>query len=111
MTRMARKFQFGICTDQNMSWEKTVQRWQQFEQMGIESAWGCDPLVQPSRPGGTYMGGGTRPAGRAARTEKIRLGVLVPSNTFRYPSVLAKEVVTVDHISNGRLDFGFGAGW
>jgi F420-dependent oxidoreductase-like protein len=111
MTGMARKFQFGICTDQNMSWEKTVQRWQQFEQMGIESAWVCDHLVQPSRPGGPYMEAWTLLAGLAARTEKIRLGVLVTSNTFRYPSVLAKQVVTVDHISNGRLEFGFGAGW
>ena len=108
---MARKFHFGICTDQNMSWEKTVQRWQLFEEMGIESAWLCDHLIQPSRPGGPYMEAWTLLAGLAARTEKIRIGVLVTSNTFRYPSVLAKEVVTVDHISNGRLEFGFGAGW
>ena len=108
---MARKFHFGICTDQNMSWEKTVERWQLFEAMGIESAWLCDHLIQPSRPGGPYMEAWTLLAGLAARTEKIRIGVLVTSNTFRYPSVLAKEVVTVDHISNGRLEFGFGAGW
>ena len=108
---MARKFQFGICTDQNMTWEKTVERWQDFEKMGFESAWLCDHLIQPSRPEGPYFEAWTLLAGLAARTEKIRIGVLVTSNTFRYPSVLVKEVVTVDHISNGRLDFGFGAGW
>ena len=108
---MARKFHFGICTDQNMTWEKTVERWQLFEQMGFESAWLCDHLIQPSRPEGPYFEAWTLLAGLAARTEKIRIGVLVTSNTFRYPTVLAKEVVTVDHISNGRLEFGFGAGW
>jgi F420-dependent oxidoreductase-like protein len=108
---MARKFRFGICTDQNMTWEKSVERWQQFERMGFESAWLCDHLIQPSRPEGPYFEAWTLLAGLAARTERIRIGVLVTSNTFRYPSVLAKEVVTVDHISNGRLEFGFGAGW
>jgi alkanesulfonate monooxygenase SsuD/methylene tetrahydromethanopterin reductase-like flavin-dependent oxidoreductase (luciferase family) len=50
-------------------------------------------------------------AGLAAVTERIRIGVLVSSNTFRHPSLLAKQALTVDHISNGRLDIGFGAGW
>ena len=94
-----------------MSGEQKVERGQLFEQRGVESAWLCDHLIQPSRPGGPYMEAWTLLAGLAARTEKIRIGVLVTSNTFRYPSVLAKEVVTVDHISNGRLEFGFGAGW
>jgi alkanesulfonate monooxygenase SsuD/methylene tetrahydromethanopterin reductase-like flavin-dependent oxidoreductase (luciferase family) len=108
---MGRRFQFGICTDQNMTWPKTVERWQLFEQMGFESAWLCDHLIQPSRPQGPYFEAWTLLAALAARTQRIRIGVLVTSNTFRYPSVLAKEVVTVDHISEGRLDFGFGAGW
>lgn len=108
---MARRFRFGICTDQNMTWEKTVERWQLFEQLGFESAWLCDHLVQPSHPEGPYFEAWTLLAGLAARTEKIRLGVLVTSNTFRYPSVLAKSAVTVDHISNGRLEVGLGAGW
>ena len=108
---MARRFRFGICTDQNMTWEKTVERWQMFEQLGFESAWLCDHLVQPSRPQGPYFEAWTLLAGLAARTEKIRIGVLVTSNTFRHPSVLARMAVTVDQISNGRLEVGLGAGW
>jgi alkanesulfonate monooxygenase SsuD/methylene tetrahydromethanopterin reductase-like flavin-dependent oxidoreductase (luciferase family) len=108
---MARRFRVGICTDQNMPWDKNVERWQLFERLGFESAWLCDHLVQPSRPTGPYFEAWTLLAGLAARTEKIRVGVLVTSNTFRYPQVLAKMAVTVDHISNGRLEVGIGAGW
>jgi alkanesulfonate monooxygenase SsuD/methylene tetrahydromethanopterin reductase-like flavin-dependent oxidoreductase (luciferase family) len=108
---MARRFRFGICTDQNMTWEKTVERWQLFERLGFESAWLCDHLVQPSRPHGPYFEAWSLLGGLAARTETIRIGVLVTSNTFRHPSVLAKMAITVDHISKGRLEVGLGAGW
>jgi len=50
-------------------------------------------------------------AGLAAKTERIRLGTLVSPATFRHPSVLAKTVATVDHISGGRVELGLGAGW
>jgi F420-dependent oxidoreductase-like protein len=50
-------------------------------------------------------------AGLAARTERLRLGTMVSPATFRHPSVLARAVVTVDHISGGRAELGLGAGW
>jgi alkanesulfonate monooxygenase SsuD/methylene tetrahydromethanopterin reductase-like flavin-dependent oxidoreductase (luciferase family) len=50
-------------------------------------------------------------AGLAARTQRIRLGTMVSPVTFRPVSVLAKSVVTVDHISGGRAELGIGAGW
>lgn len=50
-------------------------------------------------------------AGLAAVTTRLRLGALVSPATFRHPSVLAKLVTAVDHISNGRVELGLGAGW
>jgi F420-dependent oxidoreductase-like protein len=50
-------------------------------------------------------------AALAAVTSRIRLGTLVSPATFRHPSVLAKNAVTVDHVSGGRLELGLGAGW
>ncbi len=47
----------------------------------------------------------------AARTERIRLGTMVSPVTFRPASVLAKNAVTVDHVSGGRVELGIGAGW
>jgi F420-dependent oxidoreductase-like protein len=47
----------------------------------------------------------------AAITSTIRLGTLVSPATFRHPSVLARSVVTADHVSDGRVELGLGAGW
>jgi F420-dependent oxidoreductase-like protein len=47
----------------------------------------------------------------AAVTSTIRLGTLVSPASFRHPSVLAKTVVTADHVSGGRVELGLGAGW
>jgi alkanesulfonate monooxygenase SsuD/methylene tetrahydromethanopterin reductase-like flavin-dependent oxidoreductase (luciferase family) len=51
-------------------------------------------------------------SGLAAITTDLRLGTLVSPATFRHPSVLAKNVVTADHISGGgRIELGMGTGW
>jgi alkanesulfonate monooxygenase SsuD/methylene tetrahydromethanopterin reductase-like flavin-dependent oxidoreductase (luciferase family) len=51
-------------------------------------------------------------AGLAAVTTDLRLGTLVSPATFRHPSVLAKNVVTADHIAGGgRIELGMGTGW
>lgn len=50
-------------------------------------------------------------AALAAATERVRLGTLVSPVTFRHPSLLAKLATTVDHVSDGRVEVGIGAGW
>jgi alkanesulfonate monooxygenase SsuD/methylene tetrahydromethanopterin reductase-like flavin-dependent oxidoreductase (luciferase family) len=108
---MARALRFGILTDQNLPWPVLVERWQLFERLGFDSAWDGDHFNQPSRPTGPYYEGWTLLAGLAARTSRIRVGVLVSCNNFRHPGLLAQEAVTVDHIAGGRLELGLGAGW
>lgn len=47
----------------------------------------------------------------AAATDTLRFGTLVSPASFRHPSVLAKQAVTADHVSGGRVTLGMGAGW
>jgi len=47
----------------------------------------------------------------AAATEKLRIGMLVLGNDYKHPAVTAKEAATIDVLSDGRLEFGLGAGW
>lgn len=82
------------------------------EDLGFDHAWLVDHLVDTDGPPGNPMlEAWTLLAAIAARTKRIRLGILVTSNTFRHPAVLLKAAVNVDHISAGRLILGMGAGW
>ena len=47
----------------------------------------------------------------ACATSRLRVGTLVLANDFRHPAVLAKELATLDVLSEGRLEIGLGTGW
>jgi alkanesulfonate monooxygenase SsuD/methylene tetrahydromethanopterin reductase-like flavin-dependent oxidoreductase (luciferase family) len=103
--------EFGMQTIQTWTWTETCERWKWFESLGFESLWLTDHLTRTAVPGEPYFEAWTLLSALATQVQKPRLGVLVSSNTFRHPSVLAKMAVTLDHISNGRLELGLGAGW
>jgi F420-dependent oxidoreductase-like protein len=89
-----------------------VDRVQFAESAGFDGAWVFDhfkPLYGDSN--GPCLEAWTLLAGLAAVTRRVRLGVLVTGITYRHPSILATEAITVDHISNGRLEIGMGAAW
>src|SRR3984893_13951005 len=93
-------------------WPELAERVRFAESAGFDGAWVFDhfsPLY--GDPNGPCLEGWTLLAGLAALTSRIRLGVLVTGITYRHPSVLATEAITVDHISNGRLELGVGAAW
>jgi len=103
----------GLDTAQHqLTWTELVERVQFAESAGFDGAWVFDhftPLYGAAN--GPCMEGWTLLAGLAAVTSRIRLGVLVTGITYRHPSILATEAITVDQISNGRLEIGVGAAW
>jgi alkanesulfonate monooxygenase SsuD/methylene tetrahydromethanopterin reductase-like flavin-dependent oxidoreductase (luciferase family) len=102
---------FGVQTPTQRPWPELAEQWAWLEQIGFDSLWLADHYVPPFKLDGPIFEPWTLLAGLALATERVRLGVLVSCNTFRHPPLVAKEAVTVDHISEGRLEFGLGAGW
>jgi F420-dependent oxidoreductase-like protein len=87
------------------------QRAQLAETLGYRGYWVVDHVIAGGAPDLDFLEGWTTVAGLAEATETLRIGVLVTCNSFRNPGMLAKAVATADHISNGRVELGMGAGW
>lgn len=102
---------FGIQTIQHWSWDDTRTRWAWFDELGFDSLWLTDHFVRTAQPDSPYFESWTLLSALALVAPRPRIGVLVSSNTFRHPSLLAKQAITLDHISGGRLELGLGAGW
>jgi alkanesulfonate monooxygenase SsuD/methylene tetrahydromethanopterin reductase-like flavin-dependent oxidoreductase (luciferase family) len=104
---------FGIATaPQQVSYQDILRVWREADTIPeIEHAWLFDHLMPiAGDPSGPIFEGWTLLSALAGQTERLRLGLLVTSNRFRPPAMLAKIAATVDVVSGGRLEFGIGAG-
>lgn len=98
------------------------------EDLGYRSLWVGDRVLTPLSPANLYPGGGTaeRPyppqfttamdplivlAAAAAATRTVRLGSGTLNATWQNPLLLGRSLTTLDNVSGGRLDAGFGIGW
>jgi alkanesulfonate monooxygenase SsuD/methylene tetrahydromethanopterin reductase-like flavin-dependent oxidoreductase (luciferase family) len=104
---------FGIkTTPMRVAYAEILRVWQEADALPeIADAWLWDHLIPIAGPrNGQILEGWTLLSALAARTTRLRLGLLVTSNRVREPAVLGKIATTVDVISQGRLVMGLGVG-
>ncbi len=115
-----RRVRFGFKTpQQHTSYADMLALWQEADTIPVlEHGWLFDHLnpVDTAAAAGPEIVGPcfeawTLLTALAATTSRVRLGLLTASNTYRDPALHAQIAATADEISNGRIDFGVGAGW
>ncbi|MET7425657.1 LLM class flavin-dependent oxidoreductase [Dactylosporangium sp. NPDC005555] len=91
-------------------WARTVERARHLEALGYAHLWTYDHLSWRRYREEPWHAAIPWLTGLAGVTSRVRLGTMVTSPTFRHPVALAKEAMTLDHVSGGRLTLGIGAG-
>lgn len=102
----------AVLWSQATDWEGFLTAARRADRLGYDSIWTWDHLYaifgEPHQP---IVEGYTALAGLAMGTEQAEIGLLVGANTFRNPGIVAKSMVTIDHISGGRAILGLGGAW
>jgi alkanesulfonate monooxygenase SsuD/methylene tetrahydromethanopterin reductase-like flavin-dependent oxidoreductase (luciferase family) len=85
-------------------------KWRRAEELGLHAAYTYDHLTWRTFRDGPWFGALPTLTAAATATSRLRLGTLVTSPNFRHPVTLAKELMSLDDISGGRVTLGIGAG-
>lgn len=101
---------FGVLILPAETWATQRDTWRRADHLGFDHAWTFDHLAWRSLREAPWFGAVPTLAAAAAVTSSIRLGTLVASPNFRHPVPFARELITLDHISEGRFTLGIGAG-
>jgi probable F420-dependent oxidoreductase len=104
MTGSNRPFRFGVHTSDAQTGKEWAEAARRYEAMGFSTLLLRDHFDQQLAPIVAMTAA-------ACATETLRVGCLVFANDYRHPLVLAKELATLDRLSDGRLEVGLGAGW
>ncbi|MCH9675952.1 MAG: LLM class flavin-dependent oxidoreductase [Gammaproteobacteria bacterium] len=107
---MQHPLRFYVLVLPTLSWPQLVERFQYIEALGFDLAGLADHFVDWGNPPGHWYELTTWLAGVAQATSRIRLLTSVAQIPLRDPATFANQALTVDHISNGRLEVGLGIG-
>ncbi len=103
---------FGVTLPQiKRSWQEARDTAIELDRLGFDSLFVCDHLYGVPFPNLPIFEAWSELAAVAAITERVELGTLVTPPFFRNTAVFAKQLATIDHVSDGRTICGLGAGW
>lgn len=91
-------------------WPEASRRWRRVEELGFDHAWTYDHLAWRTLADGPWFATVPTLTAAATVTSRIQLGTWVASPNFRHPVTFAKELMTLDDLSAGRMLLGVGAG-
>jgi alkanesulfonate monooxygenase SsuD/methylene tetrahydromethanopterin reductase-like flavin-dependent oxidoreductase (luciferase family) len=100
----------GITILPEHTWREAAPRWVTAEQMGFAHAWTYDHLVWGGLPDSPWFAAVPTLAAAAGATSTIGLGTFVASPNYRHPYTFARDVLTLDDLSDGRFLCGLGTG-
>lgn len=110
---MSTRVRFSVQTPvERTTFAALARHWRRAEALGYDAAWLDDHFYGVATPpADDSLECWTLMAALARETSRLRFGTLVVCNSYRHPPLLAKMASTLDHLSDGRLEFGIGAGW
>ena len=100
----------GITLLPELPWAQDRERWRRVEASGFDHAWTFDHLAWRSLADSPWYATIPTLTAAALATSTLRLGTWVTTPNFRHPVPLAKDLMTLDALSGGRLNVGIGAG-
>src|SRR6266487_2091142 len=100
----------GVLILPEFQWSTARILWRRAEELGFDHAWTYDHLAWRTLRDSPWFGAIPTLTAAATATERLRLGTLVATPNFRHPVPFAKELITLDDVSAGRLTLGIGSG-
>jgi alkanesulfonate monooxygenase SsuD/methylene tetrahydromethanopterin reductase-like flavin-dependent oxidoreductase (luciferase family) len=107
---MVPRVRVGVVILPQLRWAEARERWRAVDDMGFDSAWTYDHLAWRDLADEPWFATMPTLTAAATVTSRVRLGTWVASPNYRHPVPFAKELMTLDDVSEGRLVVGIGAG-
>jgi alkanesulfonate monooxygenase SsuD/methylene tetrahydromethanopterin reductase-like flavin-dependent oxidoreductase (luciferase family) len=107
---MTHALRFQVLVLPNAPWDTVLARVRYVEDLGFDLVTTADHFVDWTNPGVPWLEAWTVLAAAARETTRIRLATYVSQIPLRHPALLARQALTVDHVSGGRLEVGLGTG-
>lgn len=107
---MSHAVRFEVLVIPNISWDRLIDRYRQLDALGIDLAGCADHFVDWTNPSNLWFDFQSVLAAASQVTERLRMRPTVAQIPLRDPGTLARQILSLDHLSSGRIELGLGIG-